>query len=227
MMLLGLGEVLATLVADRSIAVSNNTRRWVPWVRTNIPNGVDLSRFHPGEKSENPSILFVGTYLRRKRGKLLAEVFAREVRPAVRGAELWMVSEDAPPAPGVKVLGRVSEAELVELYQRAWVFCLPSSYEGFGIPYIEAMASGCPVVATPNPGALEVTESGGAGIVTPPNKLGAELISLLASEARRARFAALGIARAQQFDLRLVASTYENLYQELLSSRRTVTKSPS
>ena len=47
------------------------------------------------------------------------------------------------------MLGQVSDAELVDLYRSSWLFCLPSSYEGFGIPYAEAMANGCPVVATP------------------------------------------------------------------------------
>ena len=44
-------EIAATLVADTSVAVSRNTQAWLPWVRTRIPNGVDLSRFSPGEKS--------------------------------------------------------------------------------------------------------------------------------------------------------------------------------
>ena len=52
---------------------------------------------------------------------------------------------------------------LIELYQQAWLFCLPSSYEGFGVPYIEAMSCGTPVVATPNAGAREVLEEMAGG----------------------------------------------------------------
>jgi phosphatidylinositol alpha-mannosyltransferase len=96
MVLLGFSEVLASLVADRTVSVSRSTRRWLPWVRTVIPNGVDIERFAPGERSEEPSILFVGTYHRRKRGKLLADVFEQQVRPVLPGARLWMVCEDAP-----------------------------------------------------------------------------------------------------------------------------------
>ena len=95
----------------------------------------------PGEKEPTPTILFVGTYEHRKRGRLLMEVFADEVRPTMPDARLWMVCSDAPPAPGVEVLGRLTDEELAERYRRAWVFCLPSTYEGFGVPYIEAMAS--------------------------------------------------------------------------------------
>ena len=219
MLLLGASEVLATLVADRTVAVSENTRRWVPWVRTVIPNGVDLARFHPGDKSTNPSILFVGTYERRKRGKLLVDVFQSEVRPVLPEAELWMVAEDAPAGPGVTVLGRVTDTELAELYRAAWVFCLPSTYEGFGIPYAEAMASGCPVVATPNAGALEVTLNGSAGVISGAETLGAELVTLLNSQERRSTLAELGLARAQRFDLQTVTNAYETLYRELLDTR--------
>src|SRR5581483_8941283 len=121
----------------------------------------------------------VGTYKNRKRGHLLMEAFTRQIRPAVPEAELWMVCSDAPAAPGVTVHGRVSEKELAELYSRAWVFCLPSSYEGFGVPYIEAMASGTPVVATPNPGSLEVLDGGRCGVIVDPDELGDALIALL------------------------------------------------
>jgi phosphatidyl-myo-inositol alpha-mannosyltransferase len=220
MALLGLSEVLASFVADRTVAVSEAARRWVPWVRTVIPNGVDLSRFGPGERSPQPSVLFVGTYLRRKRGKLLADVFERTVLRALPDAELWMVADDAPERPGVKVLGRVSDDELADLYGRAWVFCLPSTYEGFGIPYVEAMASGCPVVATPNPGAVEVTRSGTLGVLIDDGGLGDTLLRLLRSPDERSRLAEVALGAAGRYDIKAVASRYEAVYREVLRSNR-------
>jgi len=215
MVLLGVGEVLATLVADECVAVSNNTRRWTPWVKRVIPNGVDLARFHARERTHHPSVLFVGTYLKRKRGKLLVEVFEREVLPRVPAAELWMVAEDAPASARVLVHGRVSDAELAELYGRAWVFCLPSTYEGFGIPYVEAMASECPVVATPNPGAIEVTDGGRYGLIADEHQLGVTLVRLLTSEEERLRLATVGAQRSKNYDLASVAAAYETLYTRL------------
>jgi glycosyltransferase involved in cell wall biosynthesis len=129
MLLLGLSELLASVVADESIAVSPNTRKWMPWVTSVIPNGVDLNRFRPGLRSEQPSILFVGTYEQRKRGRLLIDVFHREIQPVLPECELWMVCEDAPQSANVRVLGRVDDLELARLYGSAWVFCLPSLYE--------------------------------------------------------------------------------------------------
>jgi glycosyltransferase involved in cell wall biosynthesis len=219
MVLLGFSEVLASLVADRTVVVSHGTRRWLPWVRTVVPNGVDLARFRPGVRSAQPSVLFVGTYLRRKRGKLLADVFEESVLPALPASELWMVSEDAPPRRGVKVLGRVSDDELAALYGRAWLFCLPSTFEGFGIPYVEAMASGCPVVATPNPGAVEVMDNGRLGLVVDEQKLGETIVRLLRSPEERDRLARDGRRAAARYDIHAVAAAYESIYRGLVDKK--------
>lgn len=219
MLALAVTEVVGSSTARRTIAVSTATRRDYPWIRRVIPNGVDRSAFHPGVKESRPTIVFVGTYEQRKRGRLLMEVFEREVRPAVPDAVLWMVCSDAPPAPGVEVLGRLSDAELADRYRRAWVFCLPSSYEGFGVPYIEAMSSGTAVVATPNIGAREVLDDGRYGEIVEPAALGAALVRLLTDEGARHAAAEAGRRRSEEFDERRVVSLYEGVYSEVLGAR--------
>ena len=218
--MLGLSEILASVVADQTVAVSKNSRLGMPWVRNVIPNGIDLDRFRPRERTIFPSILFVGTYGWRKRGRLLADVFERDVLPVLPDCELWMVCEDAPTRPGVKSTGRISDEELSDLYGRAWIFCLPSTYEGFGIPYIEAMASGCPVVATENPGAMEVTSNGQLGVIVDDDHLGESLLDLLSSPEQRARLASSGLAAARNYDIEVVCSRYEAIYQNLIANRR-------
>ncbi len=228
MVALGLGEILATLVADRTVLISDNTRRWFPWVSTVIPCGVDPERFHPGGAREpEPTILFVGTYHNRKRGRFLMEVFADEVRPAVPDAKLWMVCGGAPEADGVEVLGRLSDAELADRYRRAWVFTLPSTYEGFGVPYIEALASGTPVVTTPNVGATEVLGGGRHGRIVADTDLGTALVDLLGDAQARTALAAAGLRAAERFAWPRVAGQYEQLYRELLArpARRTARRS--
>lgn len=216
MVLLGLTEVAATAVADRTVCVSHNTRTWFPWVRAVIPCGVDTTRFRPtGALETRPTILFVGTYLRRKRGRLLMEAFARDVLPRLPDARLWMVCDDAPNAPGVEVLGRLSDEDLADRYARAWVFSLPSSYEGFGVPYIEAMASGTPVVATPNAGANEVLAGGRYGVLVRERELGTALASLLGDDARRGELSAAGVLRSAEFGWDVVCEQYEQLYAEI------------
>lgn len=220
MLYIAMTEVISSFRVDASVAVSRNTTRFYPWIRSVIPNGVDLELFHPnGDRECEPTILFVGTYENRKRGRLLQEAFLKDVRPSMPSAKLWMVCSDAPEADGVTVFGRISSEKLAELYRKAWVFCLPSSYEGFGVPYIEAMASGTPVVATPNPGAIEVLENGDLGVIVQPDGLGRALISLLNDEERRKRYAVAGLERAKDYGWDTIASQYKQLYSRVLSGR--------
>ncbi|WP_407316576.1 glycosyltransferase family 4 protein [Isoptericola halotolerans] len=217
MVLLGLSEVLASLVADRTVVVSPRTRRWYPWVRSVVPNGVDTRRFAPRVESraDHPVALFVGAWNGRKRGAELARQFVRDVRPHLPGAELWMVSRDVPddPGDGVVALGALTDAELVDVYHRAWVFCLPSDYEGFGIPYVEAMAGGAPVVSTPNLGARYVTRDGADARLVPLEDVGTAVRDLLQDAPARGALAAAGRRRAQEFDLRRVVDAHEALYR--------------
>ena len=213
MAMLALCEYNACFLPDELVAVSENTRRYIPFVKRVIPNGVDLTAFSPGgEKSPLPSLLFVGTMSNRKRGAMLLDIFNREIRPRVPGAEFWAVCEEPVSGEGVRWFGRVSFETLTDLYRRAWVFCLPSTYEGFGVPYIEAMASGTPVVATPNIGAREVLQEGKAGVLAADARLGEEIIRLLTSDSLRAGYRAAGLERARDFAWHRICSLYEALY---------------
>jgi glycosyltransferase involved in cell wall biosynthesis len=119
----------------------------------------------------------------------------------------------------MRVFPRIPEDDLQDLYRRAWVFCLPSTYEGFGIPYIEAMASGTPVVATRNAGAVEVTENGRYGKVVRDDELADALLGLLQSSFARERLAAEALRHVQKYSLATVVETYESLYFRLVGAR--------
>lgn len=219
-------ELVADVRADRVVAVSAGTGRYYPRMHAVIPNGIDLARFQSAAaattKSAVPSIVFIGELDSRKRGRWLIDVFSRDVRPRVPTAELWLVSPDRPPrsVAGVVSCGTPDDDSLASLLARAWVMCLPSAYEGFGRPYAEAMAAGTVAAGTRNPGANDVLDEGRAGVLSTDASLGADLVQVLTDADARARFAAIGTARAQAYDWSRVAAAYERVYDEAILTRR-------
>lgn len=215
-------ECVSALLADACVAVSAGTKRYIPVIHRVVPCGVDLELFQPAaSKSATPSVLFVGTLGGRKRGRRLLEAFERFVSIRVPDAELWMVCEDADSAKvripeHVRLLRRIPTEELAELYRKAWVFCLPSTYEGFGVPYIEAMASGTPVVATPTAGALEVLNGGNCGLIVPESELGPALVALLGNPGQRDRLAETGLRWVTRFRWASIAEQYEHVYEHVV-----------
>jgi phosphatidylinositol alpha-mannosyltransferase len=216
-------EAAGGRVADKSIGISEATRARIPAISAIIPCGVDLRQFQPGPKSNTPTILFVGTTGGRKRGTLLAEIFQREIRPRFPEAQLWSVAEKPMEGEGIVNFGKVPLETLTDLYRKAWVFCLPSTYEGFGVPYIEAMASGTAVVATPTPGAREVLQDAKFGLLADDDQLAAQINALLGDEERRHGFERRGLSRADDYDWPKIVAQYEQVYQQLTTP---VTLSP-
>jgi glycosyltransferase involved in cell wall biosynthesis len=211
-------ELLSGWRARSRVFVSAPAARYFPFKGDVINNGVDLRLFKPGtSKSERPSVLFVaGTKNGRKRGDQLVQQFEDAVISEVPDAELWMVCPERIERPSIRWFGTLSGEPLADLYKRAWLFCLPSSLETFGVPLIEAMASGTPVVATPNRGSEDVLDGGRFGCIVPVEQLGASLSSLLRDDATRERYRGLGLFRASAFSLDEVVTRYELLFNRIV-----------
>jgi glycosyltransferase involved in cell wall biosynthesis len=161
-----------------------------------VPNGVDAF-FSPGG-GEGDYLLYVGTLEPRKGlDDLLAVWRALPSRPRLIlcGAAGWgtKIAQE----PGIELTGFVDRERLRALYRGARVFVYPSRYEGFGIPPLEAMACGAPVVAT-RTGAIPEYAEGAALLVDPGDRsaLRDALTRLLASRALRDELRAAGPARA-------------------------------
>ncbi len=97
----------------------------------------------------------------------------------------------------VRVLGRVPDADLAVLLDRATALVVPSRAEGFGLPLLEAMALGTPVLTSDAPALVEV--GGGAAAVTPLEHLADALAALVGDEQALARLRAAGPARAAHY----------------------------
>ena len=215
-----LQELLTAFVSPSGVvAVSGNTQLDNPFVRRLIPNGVDTGIFHPHPigKSPHPSVVFVGALEGRKRGRFLLDLFERAVRPAFPDAELTFVGAPGAPQPGVTYMTGVPDADLAAVYRSAWVCAVPSTYEGFGLPYLEAMACGTAVVATPNPGSREVIGDDYAGVVE-DSAFAPTLLNLLADEGARRALQAAGLRRAAEFSLDRTIDQYEALLSDIRDS---------
>ena len=169
-----------------------------------------------------PFLLFVGTLEPRKG---VAELLAahRIVRRSHPGLDLVLAGQrgwGGPidlSGPGVVAVGSTDDGELDALYRAAVALALPSRYEGFGLPVLEAMARGCPVV-TSDAGAL-VEVGGGATTVVPVGDVDALAAALdqLASDAdHRRQRAAAGQARSGDFSWSRSATAHACAYRGAL-----------
>lgn len=214
-------EWLSAGRADVAASISATSRRQLPLVRRVVPCAVDGAFFASGQVREPAArgsrVLFVaGSLGGRKRGHLVVEAVRRlhARRPDLR---LTLVCPDLVDLPFVDQHVNVSTDRLAELYRDADVLCSASSYEGFGVPYAEALAAGLPVVTTGNPGALEVLEGGLHGVVVDPPGLEQALEALLADPTRRSLLSEAGRQAAERYRPDAVAAAYEELYRQAVA----------
>jgi glycosyltransferase involved in cell wall biosynthesis len=166
-----------------------------------VPNGVDDS-FTPGDAGEEDYVLFTGTLEPRKGIDDLIDAWRALPHPRPRlvlcGGMGWgtRIAEEA----GVELTGYVSRERLRELYRRAMAFVYPSHHEGFGIPPLEAMACGAPVIAT-RTGAIADYAEGAALLIAPGDReaLRASLARVVRDASLRAELRARGPERASSW----------------------------
>jgi glycosyltransferase involved in cell wall biosynthesis len=118
--------------------------------------------------------------------------------------------------PGARRLGQVTHAELVDLYSAAACFVFPSRNEGFGLPLLEAMACGCPVVAYRNSSIPEVVGDAGPLVEDGDTEALGRAAAQLACDPSRAEAArAAGLRRARRFTWARTAAKTMAAYRRL------------
>ncbi len=188
-------DIVATLGLDPS-------RVWV------VPPGVD-PRFTPGgRRSRRPLVVAVGRLVPVKHFDVLIEVLGRlkarhpDLRAVVAGEgyelerlRAEVAARDA--GSWLRLPGRLTDAQLLDLYRRAWVVASTSSHEGWGMTITEAAACGTPAVATRIPGHADAVVDGVTGLLASgPAELLSALDRVLSDPALRARLGAAALERA-------------------------------
>jgi glycosyltransferase involved in cell wall biosynthesis len=204
--------------ARRIIAVSEFTRReLVELLRVPddkirvVPNGIDDEFTRDGPAAEGEYVLAVGTLEPRKNLERLVEAARRNhVELRVVGARGWGGVELG--GNGVRWLGEVSDADLATLYRGALCVAYPSVYEGFGIPVLEAMACGAPVVTSRGTAMEEVAD--GAAVLVDPNDPAELAAGLERATAEREALVARGLERARAFRWDAIADATVGVYRE-------------
>src|SRR5579863_4514239 len=178
---------------------------------------------------KHPLVLGVGTMEPRKNHLGLIKAFAQAQKKkkgpamlALAGGKGWLYEETKQAVADLKLehkvrfLGHISDLELVTLYSMADVFAFPSFSEGFGIPPLEAMACGTPII-TSNTSSLPEVVGDAALLVDPHNiiELGHAITRLLEDEQLREELRQKGYQRAQHYSWSASASKMLSIYQKL------------
>jgi glycosyltransferase involved in cell wall biosynthesis len=205
--------------AERVLTVSERTKRDLiglygldPAKVVVTPNGIDPA-FAPGANGGSGGyVLYVGAIQARKDPLAAVEAAGEAGLPlVVAGPEREPRLARELRARGADVRGYVAKDELAELYRQAAAVVVPSRYEGFGLPVVEAMASGTPVVTTADPALREV--AGDAALYADRDGLGQ---AVLRAVAERDRLAAAGLQRAARFSWAESARITLEVYREVL-----------
>jgi glycosyltransferase involved in cell wall biosynthesis len=203
--------------ARRVLAISERTKRDLIELYGTAPEKIVVTPLAPDPDftpaTEHDSFLLFVSAIEPRKQPLDAVAAADAV-----GRKLVVVGPEKDPElaaelrrRGAELRGYVPKSELVSLYQRAACLVFPSRYEGFGLPVVEAMACGTPVVAAPEPALREV--AGDAVIFTGD----------LADGVRRAltereRLSAAGLERVKSFTWRETARITADVYREVLAT---------
>lgn len=232
----------------RFVAISESSKRDVirhfgiePERVTTIHCGIDLDFFKPPSLLDRtsamqkyglraPYFLYVGSLEPRKNVRTLLRAMQRYKGPeqlVIVGGAGWLNGEihDLIRAAGerVRVLGYVSQHDLPALYGCARAFVYPSLYEGFGLPVIEAMACGTPVLTSTGSSLSEIAE--GAALLLDQPLDDVEMLNALdrlsQDDALRAALADSGAARVATFGLEPLAERHVSFFNSLIEVTRT------
>lgn len=211
-------EQLAGYWATTSVGVGDDPTVLLGAQRV-IANGYDRRFFYPGDKAAPPTAIVIGTLQGRKRSQQAID-FLVSLRDRIPNLVIHAVIDQPYDHPAVNSWVGISQTKLAELVRESWIGVSTTLYEGFGIYYIEWMASGTVPITLSNIGIGGLIKTNNVGVLADDmTELKAGVIAVLTNHKRRERYAKNGIAAAQSLTWDNIAQQYADLYAELLQQR--------
>lgn len=231
-------------MADRLIALSQHGRGVMLKLGLDTakivvaPNAIDpdwLDGAEPAPKAGQPQILFMGQLKYRKGFDLLAQAMPLIVEkfPGARfifaghspihEGELLRLAEEGGVTANLIQAGHFSEQEKAAYFLASDIYVLPTRYEGFGIPLIEAMSAGCPVVSSNIPVIDEIIKDGENGLLAPPEDpagLAVTILRVLEDEALSQRLREGGRKAVTAYYTPLLVEQLEQIYNEVIAEKK-------
>ena len=179
-----------------------------------------------------PRVLFVGGNMQRKGLPILIDAASR-VLEGFPETEFWIAGKDkaepymrslcrqAGVSERFRFLGWQSQDDLLKLYAQADIFVMPSLTEAFGVVFLEAMASGLPVIGTRVGGIPEIIEDGRNGMLVETGNvtgLGDAIVLLLGNQKLRENLRQAGLATARRFNVNSMMQCTYRVYRAVLSN---------
>lgn len=224
--------------ADAIVCISEHTRAdLLDYYGAAVSDDTSISVIHHGRTYDGPTgapiptefeqflpyVLHVGNRSGYKNFRVLLEAFVDSALPdtgvslvctgALFDADERALIHELGAEPHIHALGKVTRSALGQLYENALGLAYPSAYEGFGLPPLDAMSLGCPVISTDNTSVPEIVGDA-AVLVNPEDRDGFRGgLELLLDPVERQRLASAGLRRASTFDWSTAAAAYADLYR--------------
>lgn len=201
-----------------------------------IYNGIDSREFEvkPKQKNNEISILFIGGNFYRKGVPLIIKSSTKVVKK-FPNIKYYIIGEDKNKNKLIKLtkkldvnmnfdfVGRIDYDEIKGYFQKATLFLMPSLYESFAIVFLEAMASGTPVIAGNMGGTTELIRNGENGFLVDPynsHNLAEKTIKILESEGLRQKFIKNGLETVKDFSIEKMVENTVEVYNEVIEKRQ-------